>query len=131
MNTLRFQVFVYGTLKKGEVNHILFEGDFKDCKPCTLNNFQLYDTGMGFPAILPKVGQKVEGELYTVDYETLIRLDLLEGAGRENGLYKRQIATVYFHNEKVDCFVYVWNKAQTYLQPCGESWHGWQGGEIK
>lgn len=75
-------VFVYGTLKKGYGNNILLGHS-----PCihkqvrTLNpSFVMGCTG-GFPVVRKTSGQffKIEGEMYSVNDETMKRLDRLEG----------------------------------------------------
>lgn len=71
-------VFVYGTLRHGEVNHHLL----KDSKTVTISARaigRLVDTGLGYPALILRGESYVLGELYEVDNDTLIVLDELEG----------------------------------------------------
>lgn len=70
-------VFVYGSLKKGYGNHpILGNSEFIG-KAKTYLEFQMYSFG-GFPALVS--GDKsYEGEIYSVDEDTMVRLDRLEG----------------------------------------------------
>ena len=79
-------VFVYGTLKNEYSNdHYLkdsrYIGAFK-----TNPKWALVDLGP-YPAMI--IGHlEVKGELYEVDYDTLERLDMLEGV--DAGLYVRE-----------------------------------------
>jgi gamma-glutamylcyclotransferase (GGCT)/AIG2-like uncharacterized protein YtfP len=79
-----FLVFVYGTLKRGEVNHHwLSEAAFAG-RAC-LEGAVLHDLGP-FPMAIEGLGV-VWGEAYAVHRSTLERLDRLEGVPR---LYQRQ-----------------------------------------
>lgn len=70
-------VFVYGTLKKGYGNHhLLSRSKFLDT---AVTRGVLHDLG-AFPAARTNdSGGQIHGELYSVDDETLARLDRLEG----------------------------------------------------
>jgi gamma-glutamylaminecyclotransferase len=71
-------VFVYGTLRRDEVNHdLLARARFVSearTEPC----FELFDLGP-FPAMSTGGETAVLGEIYAVDDATLARLDHLEG----------------------------------------------------
>ena len=79
-------VFVYGSLKRGQVNH----GQLQGCAwqgEAELNGLALYDLGP-FPMAIPADPEaRLWGEIYSVDAEQLARLDHFEGAPR---LYERQ-----------------------------------------
>ena len=79
-------VFVYGSLKRGQVNH----GQLQGCAwqgEAELNGLALYDLGP-FPMAIPADPEaRLRGEIYSVDAEQLARLDHFEGAPR---LYERQ-----------------------------------------
>lgn len=71
-------VFVYGSLLQGESNHqhlihARFIGPAR-----TEPGFELVDLG-SYPAMIRSGSSTVEGELYEVDTDTLVLLDLLEG----------------------------------------------------
>jgi gamma-glutamylcyclotransferase (GGCT)/AIG2-like uncharacterized protein YtfP len=77
-------VFIYGTLKRGFLNHrrmdrALYRGD------ATANGLRLYDLGP-FPMAVPEAGFRVDGEVYALTGRHLQALDRFEGAPR---LYQR------------------------------------------
>jgi gamma-glutamylcyclotransferase (GGCT)/AIG2-like uncharacterized protein YtfP len=75
--TRRHDVFVYGTLMRGEHHHATLVGaEFLGL----VETLPLYDLVQidYYPALLPGGGSKVTGELYRVDDATLARLDELE-----------------------------------------------------
>ena len=109
------KVFVYGSLKKGLDNfHVLETSTFIGR---ALVNGVLYDLGF-FPGMVPG-NQCVEGEVYEVSPETLLRLDLLEGFREDRdpaaNFYNRKTVRVcvegknrflqaeaYFYNREID-----------------------------
>ena len=104
-------VFVYGTLLSGQGNNRLL-GD----SPCAgkgyINGYRMYSLG-GFPAIVAAhTAERVEGEVYVVDDETLDRLDMLEGYSRGNtdnqyrNMYEVEKVIVSTENGTVSCEVY-------------------------
>lgn len=76
-------VVVYGTLKRGQVNHHWLDGVACHGR-VRLENLVLHDLGP-FPMAVPGQGVVV-GELYQVDAPLLASLDRLEGVPR---LYQR------------------------------------------
>jgi gamma-glutamylcyclotransferase (GGCT)/AIG2-like uncharacterized protein YtfP len=69
-------VFVYGTLKRGHGNHrVIADGSFlgEDRIPAVM-----HDLG-AFPAVRLDAAATVYGEVFSVDPQTLARLDRLEG----------------------------------------------------
>ena len=102
------RIFVYGTLKGGFWNHYLLE----DCEffssAATVPTYKMIENG--FPVVMPDPeGKPVAGEIYTVDDETLERLDQLE---REGSSYDRRLIDVTLplaNGERVstNAFIYV------------------------
>ena len=86
-------LFVYGTLKRGQVNHHLLNGDF--VSKAKIFGFDLYDIG-SFPGIYPG-SEEVEGEIYRVNKKTIQFLDWFEIG------YKREKIVI----DDKDVFVYV------------------------
>ncbi len=75
------RVFVYGTLKRGDVNHHWLEG----ARPLgrrRLAGLQLHDLGP-YPMAVPAGSSLIHGELYAVEAGGLARLDELEDVPRE------------------------------------------------
>ncbi len=76
-------LFVYGTLKKGQPNHELLEAEIREgfaeyLGEGTLQGFVLYDRG-NFPVAVPGPGT-VHGECYRIPRELLVgELDQREG----------------------------------------------------
>ncbi len=59
-----------------------------------------------FPDIVPEEGEKVKGEVYEIDSETLEGLDFLEGEG---SLYIRREVDLDTSEGSMKAFVYIWN----------------------
>lgn len=98
-------VFVYGTLLKGERNHNYFLHDSTCLGTATLSGYDMYDLGT-YPGIVSGSG-RVKGEVYEVSEETLRGLDYLEGEG---SLYIRKQAEVTTEKgEVILAYIYVYN----------------------
>ncbi|MDQ0976517.1 gamma-glutamylcyclotransferase (GGCT)/AIG2-like uncharacterized protein YtfP [Neobacillus niacini] len=105
---MMIKIFVYGTLRKGEVNAHLLKGATCIAEQCWTNGL-LYDTGCGFPAMKQSQTSRIYGELYSVSASTLKRLDQLEGytVGGTNNLYERIEQTVYTDKGHSIAYIYV------------------------
>ena len=132
-------VFVYGTLKQGEVNNQLLS----DCEYLydgMVKGAALLDLG-GFPGmVLARCfdGDWAKGEVYkspTIN-TTLRKLDVLENEGT---LYKRVILPLQPIVEPMvdgegmlDCYVYLYMPAYSYPLLGGGWWssHGFDGGMV-
>lgn len=111
--SLKFNLFVYGTLKKGFGNHHYLKtatllGAAKTALP-----YPMILKHKAFPYLInkPKKGLQVKGELYQIDYPTLLKIDELEGYPEhytrcEIDVLKeddqKERALVYFLNEKIN-----------------------------
>ena len=81
------KVVVYGTLKKGGRLH-RYMGTSKFLIDVAVTGFKMYDTGFGYPFIVEGAEEdKVWGEKYEIDDNTLKTLDMIEGI--DSGLFKR------------------------------------------
>ena len=90
MRSMTHRVFVYGTLKSGFWNHCLLKGCEFFGGAATVPTYKMIENG--FPVIMPDPeGKPLAGEIYTVDDETLARLDQLE---REGSSYDRKLIDV-------------------------------------
>lgn len=112
------KVMVYGSLKKGFGNHGLLR-DATYVGEVAIDGFDMFSLGP-FPAIQEGEGH-VEGELYEVDTRTLASLDRLEG---HPVMYERTdiIATHLGTEEKVECYVYVYQGMCSKDEQIGERW---------
>lgn len=98
-------IFVYGTLMKGQSNHNYFLYKSKFLGTGKISGYEMYDLG-SFPGIIPGNGT-VEGEVYNVtDYE-LQAINRLEGEG---SLYIKTRVNVKMDNGKtISGSAYVYN----------------------
>ena len=88
-------VFVYGTLMKGQRAHDKLESA-KFLGKAVLRDYEVFDLG-DFPGIQPHPGGSVVGELYEIDDNMIATLDLYEGEG---SLYNREIVYVRTYSDK-------------------------------
>ena len=96
-------VFVYGTLMRGESAHsylseAAFVGEYR------LRDYAIYNLGR-YPGIRPKKGSVVYGEVYAVDDGMLKEMDRYEGEG---SLYHRTPVVVENETESVSAVAYVY-----------------------
>lgn len=80
-------VFVYGTLRKGEVNHYLLDSASYCGAHTTLPKFQMNDLG-AYPGVTLGGTVSIVGEVYEIDRRQFAHLDQLEGYPQ---LYDRQL----------------------------------------
>ena len=71
-------VFVYGTLRRGEVNHYLLQQSWFCGAHVTQPHYKMFSLG-AYPAVVPGGPDAIQGEVYRVDARTMTRLDGLEG----------------------------------------------------
>lgn len=104
------KVFVYGTLRKGEVNaHYLKDAICLD-ENCWTYGF-LYDSGYGYPALIPSTNNRTVGELYEVSETELKLLDELEDyvEGGTNNLYNRVEQEIFTDKGTTVAYMYISN----------------------
>lgn len=94
------QVFVYGTLMKGGLNHEHLENS-TFLRNATLKGYDMYNVGI-FPAIIRGRGKAI-GELYEVPLSDLPSLDKLEGEG---SYYIRKCEIVESEGDTTLAYVY-------------------------
>ena len=73
----KMKLFVYGTLREGEYNHIFVENSKFIKNVYTKPEWVFYDLG-GFPAACDGGSTAIFGELYEVTKDTLNKIDILE-----------------------------------------------------
>lgn len=112
-NKKEYNVFVYGTLKRGRHNHRLLEQyTGEGLNAVTLNNFDMCQSG--FPIIRHnQEGNCIRGEVYKVDENTLSRLDGLEG---HPDFYCREEQSVIIDNVVQVAWIYVGVDPESYFE---------------
>lgn len=117
-------VFVYGTLMKGRRNHEPFLKNSRFIGKGILEGYSLYDLG-SYPGIKENRADKVKGESYEIDLDTLQRLNCLEGEGT---LYKLKEALVSIGKDNVvNAYIYEYLgdvKANNYVPFDNQPWKG-------
>lgn len=102
------KIFVYGTLKKGFHNNRLLTDAIYEGPAQTCDKYALYVQGLPYMMKYPQVSV-IQGEVYTVDAETLRRLDILEGVPF---FYIRETVEVEVNNTVMDVDCYFYNGAE-------------------
>ncbi len=114
------RLFVYGSLKFGEMNHDRIFGGF-DIKVTPAWTYgKLYDLGY-FPA-LTEGNNKVYGELIEFDnLEILKKVDYLEGYRGENSIYnfyERRIIQIFTDKNEFTAWSYFLKKSKIIESDC-------------
>jgi len=103
-------VFVYGTLRKNEFYHDEYLNGAELVAEQAYVFGELWDTGLGYPALVLGGQGRVYGELYRINPEILRRLDELEdyhGPGGPNE-YERIELNVYADPQIYTAYAYVY-----------------------
>ena len=102
------KLFVYGSLKKGGKYHSYLE-EATLVSDHAVAQGGLYDTGMGYPAMVLSEPGEVIGEVYEIPDELWPALDDLEGyVGTEKmNLFNKLTITIEVAGEKMAAVVYV------------------------
>lgn len=112
-------IFVYGTLKRGHPNHATLAGADFISSATTIERFPLLIQGRWFsPVLLPEpgCGERVRGELWTIDAAMLARLDTLESVGLPTG-YTRAAIDVAAETGAAISGVWTYFKARDRIGP--------------
>lgn len=104
------KLFAYGTLRRRGRMEALVGRRLSDPVAATLEGYRLYDTGRGYPVILPERGHRVHGVLWSILPADLPHLDHYEGADEEPPFYFRRTVQVHTPEGPVEAFVYVGNQ---------------------
>lgn len=101
-------IFVYGTLKRGGVNHHMMAGQSFVTEARTNPLYALYDLG-GFPGMVQTSDEplSIRGEVWEVDAVVLRQLDELEGLAV--GEYRRVVIPLAspHHDVEVEGYEYL------------------------
>ncbi|MFZ3373652.1 MAG: gamma-glutamylcyclotransferase family protein [Desulfitobacteriaceae bacterium] len=117
------KVFVYGTLMKGYGNYCYYLSESEFLGKGEITGYALYAVS-SFPGIVPEVGEKVKGEVYKVNRDTLKRLDSLEGEG---SLYLRKQVEVLVEGQIVQGWTYIWNHETEGTEKIEHDAQPWKG----
>ena len=103
-------LFVYGTLKEGGKYHCYLGEAALVAEHATAKG-TLYDTGMGYPAMVKAAQGEIQGQVYDIPEELWPAIDDLEGyaAQAETDLFDKQTTEVYANGELMETIVYVAN----------------------
>ena len=103
-------LFVYGTLKEGGKYHCYLGEAALVAEHATAKG-TLYDTGMGYPAMVKTAQGEIQGQVYDIPEELWPAIDDLEGyaAQAETDLFDKQTAEVFVNGEVMETIVYVAN----------------------
>lgn len=101
------RLFVYGTLRPAAVAFAPVLAPYVvEHRPGILRDHALYAVGLPYPAITPKAGFRVVGDLVTLDsgrvVDAFAAIDLFEGDG-----YRRAVVTVEAGGEQLAAWVYL------------------------
>src|SRR5690606_2571906 len=98
----------YGTLKQGGKYHCYLEEAELVEEQATAKG-TLYDTGMGYPAMVLSDNGQVEGEIYEIPDVLWPALDYLEdySGNPETDLYEKVTITVQAGSETLETLVYL------------------------
>lgn len=116
-------LFVYGTLRISEHNHVYLQSAELLSPLCSAEGF-LFDTGHGYPVMASGCGGVVWGELYRVTGTQLAAIDQLEDYRPEGGgEYERIRRPIHTEGGVVEAFVYVTASEPDGLMPIpGGDW---------
>jgi len=118
-----FFVFAYGTLMNGYGNHRYYLSQSEYLGKGEITGYALYAVS-SFPGIVPECGEKVKGEVYQLDQDTLKRLDNLEGKGN---LYLRKKVEVRVNGQIVQAWTYIWNRETSDIEKIKYDAQPWKG----
>ena len=114
-------LFVYGTLKRGDVRAPLLDGQHYLGQAKTTQSYRLFNVGE-YPALvqaapLGLAGRSIHGELWSVDDRCLARLDEEEGV--DEGLYERRMIGLV---DTQAAWTYLYMHSTQGLADCGDHW---------
>ncbi|MEO0475077.1 MAG: gamma-glutamylcyclotransferase family protein [Planctomycetota bacterium] len=114
-------LFVYGTLKRGDVRAYLLTDQAYLGKAKTLPRYRLFNTG-DYPALveaepLGLPGRSIVGELWRIDNDCLARLDEEEGV--DEGLYERSEVELI---DEITAWAYLYLFPVDGMVDCGNCW---------
>ncbi len=100
-------VFVYGTLKRGGVNHGWIEQQEFVAEARTVPAYRMFDLG-GYPGMVRSAdGISIHGEIWSVDEAGIAQLDVLEDTA--GGEYERVVVPLEGEQatQRVEGYIYL------------------------
>ena len=100
-------VFVYGTLKRGGVNHGWIEAQQFVAEARTVPAYRMFDLG-GYPGMVRSAdGISIQGEIWSVDEAGIAQLDVLEDTA--GGEYERVVVPLEGEQatQRVEGYIYL------------------------
>ena len=121
MQPQAIELFVYGTLKRGDVRAPLLTGQTFLGPAQTQPDYRLFNTG-DYPAMVEAepiglAGVSITGECWRVDQACLERLDEEEGV--DEGLYERRMIAL---TDGKQAWTYLFLHPVDGLADCGDTW---------
>lgn len=115
-------LFVYGTLKRGDVRASLLNGQRFISTTRTRCLYRLFNAGT-YPALveakpLGLAGLAIEGELWQVEVDRLAKIDEEEGVGE--GLYERRVIALDRYTSQAESYFYL--PSVRGMDDCGQHW---------
>ena len=114
-------VFVYGTLKRGDIRSGLLKNEKFLGEAVTVAAYRMVDCG-SYPGLVEATqdGLAIEGEFYNVSLSCLARLDEEEGV--DIGLYERRLVQLQppFAEQNAEAYFYLGDCDG--LRDCGVRW---------
>jgi gamma-glutamylaminecyclotransferase len=116
-------LFLYGTLKRGHVNHHLVAKQRFVGPAQTQQGFTLYELD-GYPGMVAATGGRegVVGEIWQIDAACLNLLDEFEGVSE--GLYRRTTIPLIAPHENIVVETYLYAQSTTGRRVIGNIWQG-------
>ena len=104
------KLFTYGTLtRRHRLEALCGRPLTGEPEKAELVGFARYDTGHGYPMILPQAGGRVEGLLWDVDEADLTQIDHYEGADEDPPYYFRSAVEASAGGGAVAAVAYIGN----------------------
>jgi gamma-glutamylcyclotransferase (GGCT)/AIG2-like uncharacterized protein YtfP len=101
----KFNIFVYGTLKKAQRAHGMLENADFVCKAFTKPHYGLYSC-ISYPALIEESpGSRIQGEIYHIDETIKHELDIYEGVSY--GLYEFKEIQIENFAEPVFAYIFL------------------------
>lgn len=121
MTSASHLIFVYGTLKRGAVNHRHLADAVFVADAATGAGYTLYQLD-GYPGMIRDPGDAngVRGELWQVGAACLARLDEFEGV--PEGLYRREPVQLAPPHAGIGCETYLYARS---VEGCPKIGSGW------